>query len=133
MSGGTRSGRQAPDNSPVVLKRRRDFLEVARGRRAVRSTLIVQARNRQAEASEPVRVGYTASRKVGGAVLRNRAKRRMRAAVARVLPQHGVPGWDYVLIARPGTTAACSFPNLVGDLEAAVRALHAPRKRKHIR
>lgn len=132
-SRGTRSGRQVGRNAPDTLKRRHEFLALVRGRKAVRSTLVVQARNRQPEPGGPVRVGYTASRKVGGAVVRNRAKRRMRAAVAEVLPQHGVPGWDYVLIARPGTTVACRFAQLVGDLEAAIRMVHAPRRRKQCR
>jgi RNase P protein component len=50
-----------------------------------------------------VRVGFTASRKVGNAVVRNRAKRRLRAAAAEILSRDGRPGTDYVLIARSGT------------------------------
>lgn len=67
-----------------------------------------------------IRVGFTASRKVGNAVARNRAKRRLRAAAALVLTQFGRPGCDYVLIARAGTPARL-FSDLVGDLEAALR------------
>jgi len=70
------------------------------------------------------RVGFTASRKVGTAVARNRARRRLRAAVARVMPAHAAPGHDYVLIARAGTLSR-PFRDLVGDLETALRRLDA--------
>jgi len=66
-----------------------------------------------------VRVGFTASRKVGNAVVRNRAKRRLRAAAARMLSAEGRPGTDYVLIAR-ATTAERPFAALVDDLETAL-------------
>jgi ribonuclease P protein component len=66
-----------------------------------------------------VRVGFTASRKVGNAVRRNRAKRRLRAAAAEVLARDGRPGTDYVLIAR-AETGERAYAALVGDLEAAL-------------
>ena len=69
-----------------------------------------------------MRVGFTASRKVGNAVVRNRAKRRMRAAAASVLPALGRPGTDYVLIAR-ADTAHRPFAELIADLEAALRRI----------
>jgi len=83
--------------------------------------LILQA-CRQAGDTGPVRVGYTASRRVGGAVARNRARRRLRAAVAAVLPQHARTGYDYVLVARAATVRR-PFGALVQDLEAALRRL----------
>jgi ribonuclease P protein component len=67
-------------------------------------------------------VGFTASRKVGNSVARNRAKRRMRAAAASVLPFHGRPGTDYVLIARASTPDR-PFSALVADLESALRRI----------
>ena len=70
-----------------------------------------------------LRVGYTASKKIGGAVVRNRAKRRLRAAAAAVLPLSGLPGTDYVLVARRDT-ATRPFDSLVQDLAAALRAAH---------
>src|SRR5204863_5574173 len=84
--------------------------------------LVLQAapRPREPRGAPAIRVGFTASRKVGNAVVRNRAKRRMRAAAATVLPSHGQPGTDYVLIAR-GSTADRPFAELVADLEAALR------------
>jgi len=70
-----------------------------------------------------LRVGYTASKKIGGAVVRNRAKRRLRAAAAAVLPLSGLPGTDYVLVARHDT-ATRPFDSLVQDLAQALRAAH---------
>jgi len=74
-----------------------------------------------------LRVGYTASRKVGIAVERNRARRRLRAAVAQVMALNAQPGRDYVLIARAGT-AKRPFAALVGDLRAALRQAGAYRE-----
>jgi ribonuclease P protein component len=75
-------------------------------------------------------VGYTCSKKVGGAVQRNRAKRRLRALAAEGLPGRARDGWDYVLIGRAETTAARPFPKLRDDLEFALAKVHAPRKPK---
>ncbi len=71
-------------------------------------------------------VGYTVSRKVGGAVQRNRAKRRLRAAVASIMPYHAKPGFDFVVVGRVETVAR-PFNRLVGDLEQALRRLSAWR------
>jgi ribonuclease P protein component len=71
-----------------------------------------------------MRVGFTASRKIGNSVTRNRAKRRLRAAAAAVLANRGAAGMDYVLIAR-ANTAGCPFSSLVVDLESALRRVEA--------
>ena len=104
------------------LKTRADFLRVAAGRhRAARPGLVLQAAPCPPESGgEAVRVGFTASRKVGNAVIRNRAKRRLRAAAAEVLARDGRPGTDYVLIARNGTGER-PYAALLADLEAALR------------
>jgi ribonuclease P protein component len=107
------------------LKSRADFLRVAAGRRrAVRPAFILQAAPRRSDeiGGESVRVGFTASRKVGNAVVRNRAKRRLRAIAAEVLPRMGRAGTDYVLVAR-ATPIERGYAELVGDLEAALRQL----------
>ncbi|HEX6441025.1 MAG TPA: ribonuclease P protein component [Stellaceae bacterium] len=105
------------------LKRRADFVRVAaKGRRAVRPGFILQAAPRPAEgeAGEAVRIGFTASRKVGNAVVRNRAKRRLRALAAEVLSRRGRPGTDYVLIAR-AAMGDRPYAELVSDLDTALR------------
>jgi len=104
------------------LTRRPEFLRVAaKGRKHVTPGLILQA-CRQVGDTGPLRVGYTASRRVGGAVQRNRARRRLRAAVAAVMPQHARTGHDYVLVARAATVGR-PFDALVQDLETALRRL----------
>lgn len=69
-----------------------------------------------------IRVGFTASRKVGTAVERNRARRRLRAAVAEVLPELGQPGHDYVMIARRATLSR-GYGDLLNDLRMALKRL----------
>jgi ribonuclease P protein component len=110
----------------IRLKTRGDFLRVAAGRaRAVRAGLILQAAPRPDDGNAPLRVGLTASKRVGNAVARNRAKRRLRAAAASVMPLHGRPGTDYVLIARAGTGERV-YAELLADLEGALRQLARP-------
>lgn len=112
-----------------TLKKRRDFLACTRARRWAAPGLILQARQRREdEPAEGVRVGYTCSRKVGNAVTRNRAKRRLRACATEVLPELGCDGWDYVLIGRAGGTVARPFAELKEDLRTALERVHAPRK-----
>ena len=112
------------------LKRRRQFLRVAGGgHKWVAPGLILQARGRDADetGAGPVtgfRVGYTVSRKVGSAVQRNRARRRLRAAADQVMPVHARPGHDFVLIGRQATLKK-TFRALNQDLETALRKLDA--------
>ncbi|HXC54314.1 MAG TPA: ribonuclease P protein component [Rhizomicrobium sp.] len=103
------------------LKVRADFLRAARGIRRVTPGLTLEICDNPG--GPGIRVGFTASRKVGGAVLRNRAKRRLRAAAAAVLPLSGLAGTDYVLVARRDT-ATRPFENLLADLAQALRAAH---------
>jgi ribonuclease P protein component len=105
-----------------TLKRRREFLRVAGARRnyAARG-LVLQACPAETDSKE-IRFGYTASRKVGNAVRRNRSRRRLRAAVEKVMPLHAAPGYDYVVIARAGTVER-PFRSLTQDLETALRRL----------
>jgi len=110
--------------APVeTLKRRADFLRAARARRMTRPAFLLQARPR--ERGGPVRVGFTCSKKIGNAVTRNRAKRRLRAVARAVLPAQGRAGWDYVLVGRPGVTVAHDFAAMCRDLERALSRIHA--------
>ncbi len=79
---------------------------------------------RQREAAGAVGLGFTASKKVGGAVARNRAKRRLREAARRLLPELGLAGVDYVLVARQQTPSA-AWPALLDDLGNALIRLRA--------
>ena len=104
-----------------VLKIRADFLRAAQAKRHGAGSFLLQARPR-GDASPGIRVGFTASKKIGNAVLRNRAKRRLRAAAQAVLPVAGTRGYDYVLVARAGTLDR-PWPQLLDDLRKALEAL----------
>lgn len=86
----------------------------------------MQARDR-GDDDPAIGVGFTCSKKVGNAVARNRAKRRLREVARLVLPKAGRPGWDYALIGRPLATAARPFEALLGDLRVALDKAHGPR------
>lgn len=114
------------------LLKRPEFLAVAGTRRKWATPgLIVQIRahddrQRPAAGDVLVRVGYTASKKVGGSVQRNRARRRLRAAVREVLAPNAAPGYDFVIIARAETVNR-PYAALLADLTQALRKLGAWR------
>ncbi len=109
------------------LKTRRQFLHVAgAGRKWVAPGLILQVCPHEGDEAVDVRVGFTVSRKVGGAVVRNRARRRLRQAAERVMPDQAAGARDYVLIGRRSTIER-PFGDLVADLETALARLGALR------
>lgn len=105
------------------LKRRQDFVAAARMAYAATPGLVVQARNRRDMA--PARVGFTATKKLGSAVVRNRIKRRMREIARLFLIGEARVGYDYVLIGRSPTLDR-AFADLHKDLISALKRLHRP-------
>ena len=111
------------------LTQRPEFLKVAASRRRwVAQGLILQVADSPGpEPGTGFRLGITASRKVGGAVERNRARRRLRAAAAAVMTVHAARGMDYVLVARAETVKR-PFAGLLEDLERALKGLRLWRR-----
>jgi ribonuclease P protein component len=106
------------------LTRRPEFLAAAKGLSAPTGAIVVQALDR-GDGAPLIRVGFTATRKIGGAVVRNRAKRRMREAARALLPQLAQPGFDYVFVARQGTPSR-PWARLLDDVKTALIRLAAP-------
>jgi ribonuclease P protein component len=115
------------------LKTRAEFLHVREGARFAAPSLVLQARARGDAAPDDAgvaRFGFTATKTLGGAVVRNRARRRLKEAVRLVAPTRAKEGYDYVLIARSGTVQR-RFTELTKDLERALTKVHqAPRPPK---
>jgi ribonuclease P protein component len=121
---------EAPSGSPAVslcvMNKRADFLKAASARRQGTNGFLLQARDR-ADGEALMRVGFTASKKIGNAVARNRAKRRLRALAREVLTGLARPGWDYVLVARPEATVSRPYADLRADLTQALQSVHRSR------
>lgn len=121
-------GHDIVDREPTViknvvrLKRRSEFLSVAAtGRRWVAPAFVLQVGLRASTATPPndaIGLGFTATKRIGNAVARNRAKRRLREASRQLLPGAAAFGHDYVLIAR-AEVLTCVFQTLLDDLEKA--------------
>ena len=106
-----------------TMKNRPDFLRTAQGKRQGTGSFLLQGRPR-GDGRAVVRIGFTASKKIGNAVARNRAKRRMRALARAVLPGLARPGWDYVLVAKPEATISRDYKDLLADFGHALRSVH---------
>ncbi len=138
-----------------TLKTRSEFLRIRGGARWAGPSFVLETRSRDAapavpgvateaapepapadgQARDPARnpggprFGFTVTRKLGSAVVRNRIRRRLKAAVAEVAATGARPGHDYVLIARDAALDR-PFADLKKELEAAFhRVHHAPQRR----
>jgi ribonuclease P protein component len=111
---------------PATLKKRAEFLRVKGGPRWGTPGFALETRPRTDAPQEPPRFGFTVSKKVGGAVIRNRIRRRLRALVAALDPTCLQLGCDYVLIARPAA-AERTYAELKSDLEQAIARVHRPQ------
>ncbi len=129
--------RDREPGAPVALrplKRRSEYLAVQRtGLRVPRPSLVLQAARRlsadrddrtgRADEDGGIGIGFTVTRRTGKAVVRNRIRRRLKAAAREVLPRMGRPGIDYVLIGRRGALHR-PFAGILRDLRSATKAVH---------
>lgn len=108
----------------TVLRKRADFvLAAASGFKCVKPFIIIQVRKRTDKdivLPSEIRVGFTATKMLGNAIVRNRTKRRMRAAAAKLLPELGLPGHDYVFVGR-SPTRKCDFDVLLADMRSCLK------------
>ena len=105
------------------ITQRKDFLRLTKAQRVHSTSFVLQSRNRKDDA--PMRVGFTCSKKVGNAVARNRAKRRLREIARLILPISGQPGHDYVLIGRANVTATTDFAAMHAELTQSLQKLQS--------
>lgn len=118
-----------PDAASIsTLTQRADFQRASRALHVAMPGFVLQMRVRAPDEACGMRVGFTCSKKVGNAVARNRAKRRLREIARLTLPFHGLPGRDYVLVGRREVTANLPFDTLMADLDRALGILHGRRK-----
>ena len=119
-------------NSVMItrLKRRSDFVSITRrGQKWATPGLVLQSHRRkgaETTSRNGIRVGFTVTKKVGNAVIRNRARRRLKAVAGDVIATHGQDLTDYVLIGRAGTLKR-PYALLVSDLKTAMQRLNAYR------
>jgi ribonuclease P protein component len=121
--GAERPSRARPQEAQrlATIRKRADFLAANGGKRASTPGFILLVRDRK-DASAAMRVGFTVTRKIGGAVVRNRMKRRFRALAREIIPQQGFAGADHVMIGRSGGVER-EFGALRTELEYALDKL----------
>jgi ribonuclease P protein component len=108
----------------ATIRKRADFLAANRGQRASTPGFVLLVRDRK-DADPAMRVGFTVTKKIGGAVVRNRMKRRFRALAREIVPVAGIAGSDHVMIGRSGGVER-DFTLLRSELKAALQKLRKP-------
>ena len=106
----------------LTLKKRKDFLRVAQGFHVATHNMVLQATHSLFN-DDNIRVGYTATKKIGNAVIRSKSKRRLRAIVREVLKDYAIFDVDYIFIARL-STASCNFKELKRDTIYALKTIN---------
>lgn len=107
-----------------IMRKRADFLAARQGVRLTGDTVRLEMRRRAAseDGGQP-RVGFTVTKRIGNAVTRNRAKRRLREAVRLVAARDMRPRHDYVIISKPDVLTA-RFSALCEDLRRTLARGH---------
>jgi ribonuclease P protein component len=118
--GAERPSRPRPQEAQrlVTISKRADFLAANAGRRAATKGFVLLVRDRRDDDPQ-IRVGFTVTKKIGGAVVRNRMKRRFRALAREIMPDYGFSGSDHVMIGR-STSIERDFALLRSDLTSAL-------------
>ena len=108
-----------------TLKKRSDFLRLRAGKRYSTKSLVLETKASEASTKTGFsRVGYTVTKKVGNAVIRNRIRRRLREVVSQTFPQKSLPNHDYVIIGKYGALTQ-NFASILKDLEQALDHVHS--------
>ena len=131
---GSRRHVMPPSSSHILpirrIKKRKDFLRVAqKGQKSAVPGLVLQIlhwRNNKPKSPTSFRIGFTVTKKIGNAIMRNRTRRRLKAAALNVMAVHARENTDYVLIGRASTLKR-PFKLLVADLERAMQKLNVYR------
>ena len=110
-------------NFPII-KKRKDFLRAAKAETVIFHNVLLQAaHNVSAATQNPARIGFTATKRLGKAHIRNRTKRRLRAVVREIYGKYALDNTDYVLVGR-FDTYCCPFENLRTDVIRAFKKIN---------
>ena len=116
----------------LILKKRKDFLRAARDITMVSKTVMIQAaRSLSGESPHEARIGFTATKRLGKAHIRNRVKRRLRAVMREVYEAYTLKNVDYVLVARYDTYG-CAFNDLRRDVIWALKKINKMIKAEEV-
>ncbi len=107
----------------LILKKRRDFLRAAKDLTVIFHNVMLQAARPLSDQPHPARIGFTATKRLGKAHVRNRTKRRLRAVVREVYDKYALDNVDYVLVGRYDTFC-CPFENLKTDVIRAFKKIN---------